>query len=282
MIFKNIAVIPNERKDPLFEHTKNLINYFSAQNINIFINEIYKQKINNCVLKYTNEEDLYKLCDLVIALGGDGTILRIAAKASRLDKPVIGVNLGRVGYLSEIELHEIELFGNLFSGDYRIENRMMIDVEIIKDTSVIYAGSALNDAVVTNGTMARLIEIDLFCDNVKITHYRSDGVIITTPTGSTAYSMSAGGPIIDPNIACLCVTPICPHSLINRPMIFSHNSVLEVRNKNEETDVYLTIDGQINLKLEESAIVRIKKSQFTVKLISLKNHGFFDVIRKKI
>lgn len=282
MIFKNIAVIPNERKDPFFEHTKNLINYFSAQNINIFINEIYKQKINNCVLKYTNEEDLYKLCDLVIALGGDGTILRIAAKASRLDKPVIGVNLGRVGYLSEIELHEIELFGNLFSGDYRIENRMMVDVEIIKDTSVIYAGSALNDAVVTNGTMARLIEIDLFCDNVKITHYRSDGVIITTPTGSTAYSMSAGGPIIDPNIACLCVTPICPHSLINRPMIFSHNSVLEVRNKNEETDVYLTIDGQINLKLEESAIVRIKQSRFTVKLISLKNHGFFDVIRKKI
>ena len=281
MKFKNIAVIPNEKKDPFFEHTKNLINYLSEADINIFINEIYQQKINNCVLKYTDDENLYKSCDLLIALGGDGTMLRTAARASRSDKPVIGVNLGRIGFMSEIELHEINLFERLFSGEYTVKNRMMIDVEIIKDTGELKISPALNDAVITNGVGARLIDIDLFCDDVKITHYRADGVILATPTGSTGYSMSAGGPIIDPNIACLCVTPICPHSLISRPIIFSHDSVLEVRNKNAETEVYLTTDGQ-TIKLDEGDIVRVKKSRFTAKLISVKNHGFFDVIREKI
>jgi NAD+ kinase len=283
MIFKNIAVIPNEKKDPFFEHTKNLINYLSDKNINIFLNEIYKQKINNCVLKYTNEENLYQSCDLLIALGGDGTILRTASHAFGLDKPVIGVNLGTIGFMSEIEAHEIELFDKLFSGNFTIESRMMLDVEIIKkDAGVIFTDSALNDAVVSHGSVARLIEIDLFCDGVKITHYRADGVIIATPTGSTAYSMSAGGPIIDPNIACLCVTPICSHSLINRPVIFSHDSVLEIKNRNVEPDAYLSIDGRVNLQLDKSDIVRIRKSQHTTKLISVKNHGFFEVIREKI
>jgi NAD+ kinase len=280
MIFKNIAVIPNEKKDPFFEHTKNLIAYFADKNINIFLNGIYQQKINNCTVKYMSEKDLYKSCDLLVALGGDGTMLRTAAEASRLNKPVIGVNLGKVGFMSEIELHEIDLFDNLFSGNYKTENRMMIDVEIIKGTHVKFVGSALNDAVVSRG--AKLIEIDLFCDDVKITHYRADGVIIATPTGSTGYSMSAGGPIIDPNIACLCVTPICSHSLINRPLIFSQDSVLEVRNKNVDSEVNLTIDGGSDWKLCESDIVRIKKSRFTAKFISVKNHGFFDVIREKI
>ena len=295
MIFNNIAVMPNEKKDPFFEHTKNLINYLLGLNaINVSVDEIYKQKINNCVVKYMGEEDLYKSCDLLIALGGDGTILRASAEASRFGKPVIGVNLGRIGFMSEIELHEIHLFGNLFSENninYAVENRMMIDVEIIKDTGdtgagagteIMKVGSALNDAVITNGVMAKLIEIDLFSDGAKITHYRADGVIIATPTGSTGYSMSAGGPVIDPNIACLCVTPICSHSLINRPIIFSHDSVLEVRSKNTKSEVYLTVDGRLNIKLDESDTVRITKSKFTAKFIRIKNNSFFDVIREKI
>ena len=294
MIFKSIAVIPNEKKDPDFERTKNLIEYLlkiGESGINIFVNEIYQQKINNCMLKYrikyANEEDLYKSCDLLVALGGDATMLRTAAKASRLRKPVIGVNLGRIGFMSEIELDEIHLFERVFAGDFKIENRMMIDAEIIKNAKgageaqiIQNIGSALNDAVITNGVMAKLIEMDLFCDGVKITHYRADGVIIAPPTGSTAYSMSAGGPFIDPNIECLCVTPICPYSLSGRPIIFSHDSVLELRTASDE--VYLTVDGQINVKLSEGDVVRVKKSQFAAKLLSVKNHGFFDVIRAKI
>ena len=273
MIFNKIGIITNEKKDPDSKHTKNLIYYLSnisnKKDISIHTDE--------------GDENLYKVCDLIIVLGGDGTMLKIAPKASRHNIPVIGVNLGRIGFMSEIEADEIELLSNLFNGNCEIKNRMMLDVEIIKNGAEVFcAGMALNDAVVTHGTLAKLIEIGVACDGVRITDYRADGIIVATPTGSTAYSMSAGGPIIDPGIECFCVTPICPHSLVNRPLIFSHGSVLEIVNKNINTDVYLTIDGQINIKLDENDIVKIKKSGFSARFISIKKHGFFDVVRAKI
>ncbi|MCL2775148.1 MAG: NAD(+)/NADH kinase [Oscillospiraceae bacterium] len=293
MIFNNIAVIPNEKKDPFFTNTKNLANYLSekadksGENIRIYADIVHQEKFcgrNINKVNFVCENDLYKTCNLLIVLGGDGTILKIASKASVFNIPVIGVNLGRIGFMSDIEVDEINLLDGLFSGNYKIEERMMINVEIIKQNgkTAEYAGSALNDAVITNGALSRLIEIDLVCDNIKITHYRADGVIIATPTGSTAYSMSAGGPVIDPNIECFCVTPICPHSFINRPIIFSHDSILEVANRSMNSDVYLTVDGQINVKLDVNDTVRIKKSKFVTKLIAIKKHGFFDVIRAKI
>jgi len=270
MIFDKIGIIPNEKKDPSFEHTKNLIKYLSGKNINAYVSKNY-------------DEDLNTACNLFIVLGGDGTMLKVASKAAQYHIPVIGINLGRIGFMSEIESDEINLLDNLFNGDYEIKSRMMLNVEIIKENDeIIHAGTALNDAVVKNGAIAKLIEIDLLCDEIKITKYRADGVIVATPTGSTAYSMSAGGPIIDPNIECLCVTPICPHSLINRPLIFSHGSVLEIKNKNINSDVYLSIDGQINMKLGENDNVRIKKSGFAAKFVIIKKHGFFDVVREKI
>lgn len=314
MIFNKIAVIPNEKKDPLLKNTKNVINYFIERNARntqksnksnksdkcvIYADKSYEEKIGindfnfRESVNYVPEDDLYKICNLLIVLGGDGTILKVASKASVCDIPIIGINLGRIGFMSGIEADETDLFENLFSGNYKTEKRMMIDVEIIKaggdnniNNIIEYAGSALNDAVITNGgATPKLIELDLMCDNIKITHYRADGVIIATPTGSTAYSMSAGGPVIDPNTECFCVTPVCPHSFINRPIIFSHGSVLEMKNKNADNanyDIYLTIDGQTNIKLGENDTVRIKKSGFTTKLIAIKKHGFFDVIRKKI
>jgi len=272
MNFNKIGVITNERKDPDFKHTKNLTDYLSGKkNINIYSNRDH------------NIEDLYKICDLFIVLGGDGTMFKVAPKASRYNIPVIGINLGRIGFMNEIEPDEIGLLDNLFDGDYKIKNRMMLDAEIIKENGeIIYAGSALNDAVITHGIFAKLIEIEVACDGIGVTDYRADGIIIATPTGSTAYSMSAGGPIIDPDIECFCVTPICPHSLVNRPLIFSHGSVLEITNKNAGADVYLTLDGQINIKLDEKDIVKIKKSEFAAKFIAIKKHGFFNVVRGKI
>jgi len=268
MSFNKIGIITNEKKDESRFYTKNLMSYLSAK---------------SGVAVYTEENcDLYSVCDLLIILGGDGTILKAAAKAAAGNIPMIGLNLGRIGYMSEIETDEISLLDKLFSGDYKIQNRMMIDIYIIKAGEASYAGAALNDAVVTHGSVAELIEIDLACDGVGVTKYRADGVIAATPTGSTAYSMSAGGPIIDPGVECFCVTPICPHSLVNRPLIFSHGSVLEITNKNKKAGVYLTIDGKINIKLAAGDIVRLKKSEYSAKLITIKQHGFFDVVRAKI
>jgi NAD+ kinase len=270
MIFKNIGVVANEKKDPGGEHIKKLTDYLAGKNINIHTCENH------------SGDGLYKICDLFIVLGGDGTMLKIASKAAAYDIPVIGVNLGRIGFMSEVKTDKKYLLENLFTGGCEIKSRMMLNVEIIKNGETQNAGTALNDAVVTNGTVAKLIETEIVCDDVKITNYRADGVIVATPTGSTAYSMSAGGPIIDPNIECFCVTPICPHSLVNRPLIFSRESVLKIINKSTNSDVYLTIDGQINIKLGKKDIVKIKKSNFAAKLITIKKHGFFDVVRKKI
>ena len=270
MSFCKIGIITNEKKDESRFYTKNLTDYLSAKSgVGVYTEE-------NCA-------DLYGVCDLLIILGGDGTILKAAAKAAAGDIPMIGLNLGRIGYMSEIETDEIKLLDKLFSGDYKIQSRMMIDVGIIKAGGEISrAGAALNDAVVTHGSFAKLIEIELACDGVGVTKYRADGVIAATPTGSTAYSMSAGGPIIDPGVECFCVTPICPHSFINRPLIFSHGSVLDITNKNNRAEVYLTIDGKINIELAAGDIVRLKKSEYAAKLITIKQHGFFDVVRAKI
>ena len=272
MIFNKIGIITNEKKDLLFEHTENLINYLAGKK-NI---EIYK----NCDYY---EEDICKICNIIIVLGGDGTMLKIVPKASKYNVPVIGINLGRIGFMSEIEADEINLLESLFTGDYEIKYRMMLNVDVMNQSGeVLHAGTALNDAVVSHGVLAKLIEIEVLCDGDGIADYRADGVIVATPTGSTAYSMSAGGPIIDPNIECFCVTPVCPYSLVNRPLIFSSESVLEIKNKNEDTDVYLTIDGQINVKLYENDTVIIRKSGFAAKLITVKKHGFFNVIRDKL
>lgn len=276
MIFNKIGIITNQTKDSDGKYTKNLIDYLSKKkNVNIYT-------VKN-TRDYYSEEDLYKICDLIIVLGGDGTMLKIAPKAAKHNVPVIGINLGRIGFMNEIETDEICLLDNIFTGNYKIKSRMMLNVEIIKENGeILYTGEALNDAVVTHGTLAKLIEIDVECDGVMITKYRADGVIAATPTGSTAYSMSAGGPIIDPYIECFCVTPICPHSLVNRPMIFSRGSVLDITNRNTNSDVYLTIDGQTNIKLDADSIVRIKKSDYEAKFIAIKKHGFFDVAREKI
>jgi NAD+ kinase len=287
MISDKIGIIPNEKKDPRLENTKNLLKFLAAKNTTVFIGDNYRENRENrenledFALCYVPEDELYSACDLLVVLGGDGTMLKAAAKASENGVPLIGINLGRLGFMSEIECDELHLLENLFSGDYEIKSRMMLEVGITKPGGEMHMGTALNDAVVTNGASAKLIEIELARDGVKIASYRADGVIAATPTGSTAYSMSAGGPIIDPDIECFCVTPICPHSPFNRPLIFAGDSLLEITAKNINSEAYLTIDGQTSVRLEENDIVGIRKSKFAAKLVSIKKRGFFDVVRAK-
>ncbi|MCL2813160.1 MAG: NAD(+)/NADH kinase [Oscillospiraceae bacterium] len=281
MITDKIGIIPNEKKDPRLKNTKNLIEFLKGRQANIFLGENYRENFEGAELTLAPEDDLYKICSLLFVLGGDGTMLKAASKASKNDIPLIGINLGRIGFMSEIEADELYLLDNLFSGGYEIKSRMMLEVGIIREGGKIYAGTALNDAVVTHGTQAKLIEIELARDGVKIAKYMADGVIAATPTGSTAYSMSAGGPIIDPEIECFCVTPICPHFPLNRPLIFSKDSQLEITGRNKNSEAYLTIDGQASVKLGENDVVSVKKSKFAARLVSIKKHGFFDVVRAK-
>ena len=238
-------------------------------------------------------DELYANADLLIVLGGDGTILEAARRSAMRQTPILGINLGRVGYMAELEMGELELLSHLFDrvtaeghrpAAYEIEKRSMIHVELVNTQGEVRQQMyGLNDAVITNGSVARSVDIELLADGSPVTTYRADGLIVATPTGSTAYSMSAGGPVADPRVKCFCVTPICPHSLAARPMIFPDESVLEIRNIcQREKMLYLTVDGRTNCELFRGETVRITRSPLETNLVRLKSCGFYNRLRLKM
>lgn len=229
-------------------------------------------------------EEAYSSTDAIIVLGGDGTILESARRAAPYATPVIGLNMGRLGYMSELEMSEIDSFSKLVEGDYSYEKRSMINIEIINaDGEVRKSEYALNDAVLSNGSISRVVDMELYEGGVLIAGYRSDGMIISTPTGSTAYSLSAGGAIIDPRLQCLCVTPICPHSLYARPMVFSDSATIEIKNIcPREKTLFLTVDGRVNYEISLGERVRITRSPLYTTFIRIKDSSFYERLRQKM
>ncbi|MBE6554295.1 MAG: NAD(+)/NADH kinase [Ruminococcaceae bacterium] len=233
--------------------------------------------------RYLPIESVYAEANLLIVLGGDGTILEAARRAAVRGTPILGINLGRLGYMAELEPTELDLLDRLFTGEYELEERSMLRVELLSGGELKSFCYALNDAVISNGSVSRMIELELSEGGNPVTTYRADGLIVATPTGSTAYSMSAGGALVDPRVPCVCVTPICPHSFIARPMIFSDDAVLEVRNIcAREKMLYLTVDGRMNFELYRNQVVRITKANIKTQLIRLKKCGFYRKLRQKM
>lgn len=233
---------------------------------------------------YLPVDVMYAEADILIVLGGDGTILEVARRAAQKGTPILGINLGRLGYMAELEAGELSLLDRLFTGEYTLEKRSMLRVELLNAAGELRSFCyGLNDAVISNGSVSRLVDLELYEGGIPVANYRADGLIVATPTGSTAYSMSAGGAIVDPRVSCFCVTPICPHSFIARPLIFSDESVLEVRNIcAREKMLYLTVDGRMNFELYKNQTVRITKSSVQTNLIRLKPCGFYKKLRQKM
>ena len=245
--------------------------------------KIIRMNRDRSEFRYLPMDSVYAEADLLIVLGGDGTILESARRAAPKGTPILGVNLGRVGYMAELELDELDMLHRLFTGEYEIEKRAMLRVELRSGGELKSFCYALNDAVISNGSVARIVDLELSEGGVPVTTYRSDGLIVATPTGSTAYSMSAGGAIVDPRVSCICVTPVCPFSFASRPLIFSDQAVLEVRNIcAREKMLYLTVDGKMNFELYRNQTVRITKAKMETKLIRLKPCGFYRKLRQKM
>lgn len=214
--------------------------------------------------------------DIIISLGGDGTFLAAARHFYERSIPIAGVNLGKLGYLSEISKDDVKTaIERIVSGDYKIEERILLEAEC--NNQKIYA---LNEIVVSRTLLAKLIKMDVFLDNRLLDIYNADGIIISTPTGSTAYSLSAGGPIIEPDLDVLIVNPICPHSLNQRPIIISSEKIINV--KPEASSFVITADGQDAINVKEKQDVMIKKAQKAVRIIKLKDNTFFDTVREKL
>ena len=233
---------------------------------------------------YLSVDDLYAKADVVIVLGGDGSILEAARRSAKRETPILGINLGRLGYMAELEMSELSLLSHLFDGEYELEERSMLLVRVLgNDKSERFSSYALNEAVITNGSVARIIDLEMSEGGIPVTNYRADGLIVATPTGSTAYSLSAGGPIADPRLRCFCVTPICPHSLSARPLIFPDEAVLEIKNVcQREKSLFLAVDGRVNFELFRGNVVEIRRSASTTKLIRFRKCGFYNRLRDKM
>jgi NAD+ kinase len=228
-------------------------------------------------------EEVPQSCDLVIVLGGDGTLLSAARAIGRREIPLFPVNLGGLGFLTAISTEELypELERAL-RGEHRIAKRKLMTTEVVRDGQVIASFDALNDAVLTKSSIARMIDLDTFVDEQFVCAYKADGLIIATPTGSTAYSLSAGGPIIFPSVPAICLTPICPHMLTNRPVLVPETSVIRVASRGPDESVYLTIDGQVGTPIREHDTVVCHSSHHSLLLIRPPRMMFFDVLRQKL
>ena len=220
--------------------------------------------------------------DMVICFGGDGTILHMAKAATRRGIPILGVNIGTMGFMAELESTELDKLARIANDDFTIDNRMMLDVTVQRDRDIIFHDICLNDVVVTKGAVARIVHLEVKCDGVQAMESGGDGVIVSTPTGSTAYSYSAGGPIVEPEARNILITPICAHEIGSRSIVASDKRVITVEMvRNARRNAYLSVDGGKAVRLSMGDVTTIKRSQLETKLVRLKDRSFYDVVNSK-
>ena len=220
--------------------------------------------------------------ELVICFGGDGTILHMAKSATRKNVPILGVNIGTMGFMAELESTELDQLARLANDDYTLDKRMMLDVVVQRDRDIIFHDIGLNDVVITKGAIARIAHLAVKCDGVEAMQCGGDGIIVATPTGSTAYSLSAGGPIVEPEASNILITPICAHDVMSRCIVASDKRVITVELvRNARRNAYLSVDGGKALRLNMGDVVTVRKSNLETKLIRLKDRSFYDVVNMK-
>ncbi len=248
--------------------------------------EIERERIKaqtGCAVEKVEAEDLAANVDLILVLGGDGTMIATARLMGEAEVPVLGVNFGGLGYLAEFRIEELySALESILSGSYRLDRRVMLDVELLRGDEKVTRNRVLNDVVINKSALARIIEIEAYLNQQFVNSFRADGLIVSTPTGSTAYNLSAGGPVIYPSMNAVVITPICPFTLSNRPIVVPDDAVIELCLKTDHEEVALTLDGQVGFPLKFEDRVVIRKSQTTFSLVQPMNRNYFDVLRDKL
>ncbi|HHT65821.1 MAG TPA: NAD(+) kinase [Clostridiales bacterium] len=276
-----IGIVSNLYKDPTGEYTDKVLKGMIKRNMQPLVtSSVYKQLKQGTLLR---EKEIYQLSDLILVLGGDGTILQTSRSAAKFNKPLLGINLGRLGFLAEAEMSDLEhILDTLASSSYQIEHRMMLEARLIRNNQLIKQFLALNDVAVAKGSFARIIHLNVRIDGEFVNHYAADGLLVSSPTGSTAYSLSAGGPVIYPGMECLLMTPICPHTMTSRPIVTNADSIIEIGVIDRNREIQVTIDGQQVKSLQEGDHITISKSPLKTQLIRLSGYGFFNLLRNKL
>ena len=277
------AILPNLTKRDAKMRTTIIANRLTQLGAQVMMHAAMKPYFAGAdILFYNDLEDLLIDCDVVIPVGGDGTIIHTARQAAEKGKPVLGINVGRVGYVAGLEVDELDRLRDLVQGNYQIENRMMLNISLFRDGKPVFY-RALNDIVIARGALSRILDFSVSFNGNNICSYRADGLIFSTPTGSTAYSLAAGGPVIDPSMECIILTPICPHALFTRTVVFNPDAKLSVHARpNTDSEIFLTVDGENSLQIQPGEMMTVRRSSLSVGLIQLKKRDFYEVVTEKL
>ena len=248
--------------------------------------EIERERIEHetgCAVAEVPQHELAASADLMLVLGGDGTMIATARMIGDREVPVLGINYGGLGYLAEFRIEELyHALESILSGNFRLDKRVMLDIELRRGDASVTRNRVLNDVVINKSALARIIEIEAYLNSQFVNSFRADGLIVSTPTGSTAYNLSAGGPVIFPSMNAVVITPICPFTLSNRPIVVPDDAEIELLLKTDKEEVALTLDGQVGFPLEVADRVVIRKSRTAFNLIQPMNRNYFDVLRDKL
>ncbi len=281
-MIRTAGIISKPNRELLSSVVPPLVEWLRAHKIEVFVDE-ETQECVDAGAPTVAREALAAQVDLLIVLGGDGTLLSAARALGNHKVPILAVNLGGLGFLTSVTLDELyPLLEQVVAGKHRISERMMLDAEIVRGGQAAEQQCALNDAVVNKAALARMLDFDVHVDGDHVGRYRADGLVVATPTGSTAYSLAAGGPIIDPDLDAFVITPICPHMLTNRPLVVPDTARIELDFAAADEPVYITLDGQIGFQLKPKDRVSISKSKSRVALVRPPTKTYFEVLRSKL
>ncbi|MEG6615913.1 NAD(+)/NADH kinase [Peptococcaceae bacterium 1198_IL3148] len=281
---KTIGIVLNKQKYKVAPVVEEVCRWLENRGIRVLLNDECAESLG-VTNKGLTLEQLAKFSDCIMVWGGDGTILNSTRIAAPLGTPLYGVNAGRLGFLTEVDIPDlIPDLEKLLVGDYTIEERMMIEARVNRQGQVIQTSHGLNDAVISKGALARMIWLRIYSDGELVNSYPADGVIVASPTGSTAYSLSAGGPIVGPNLDLMVISPICPHTLSARPLVISPEDVISVVPDipHGESEIMLTLDGQYGYKLQPKDDVQIRRAPYAAKFIRTHKSNFYSVLREKL
>jgi NAD+ kinase len=284
---KRIGVVVKPHQPDALETLCRLTIWLNERGIKLVgLPEIQRESIEHetgCAVDVIAEANLAQEVDLMLVLGGDGTMIATARMVGDTEVPVMGVNYGGLGYLAEFPLEELfSALEGVLAGEYKVQKRLMLRVELWRGEQLVSRNRVLNDVVVNKSALARIIEIEAYLNEQFVNLFRADGLIVATPTGSTAYNLSAGGPIIFPSMSAVVITPICPFTLSNRPIVVPDDSTIEVRLMTQNEEVALTLDGQVGFDLQAGDRVVIRKSNTSFNLVQPPNRNYFDVLRNKL
>ena len=278
---KKIGFVTNIEKDPTLQETKKMVDFVLKKGCEVYVSETFSDVHPDVIA--TSSSEMYKSVDFVVVIGGEGTILRVARSAAIFDTPILGINFGTLGYLADVEkVNAIDAIEKVLNGDFTIENRMMLEPYVERGCVSHEINLALNEVCITNSVCSRMIKLSVEVNGEYFDTFRADGIIVSTPTGSTAYNLSAGGPILSPHTELMTITHICPHTLYARPFVIDGNDVVRIRVQSNYNNVQMSCDGQSTVQMKNDDVIVVKKSRYVTRIIKTTNMNFYDILRRKM